>query len=90
MSEAKTWHPLHLNDIVRVRLNEEGLRIYRARVEALNASLPPWAKGFPLEPRVDEEGYYRTSLWELMQDFGQHIHLGRVPPFEALFAVRTS
>ena len=29
--------------------------------------------------RLDEDGYYRTQLWSLMQEFGEHIHLSRTP-----------
>jgi hypothetical protein len=29
--------------------------------------------------RLDGDGYYRTQLWSLMQEFGEHICLSRTP-----------
>jgi hypothetical protein len=67
----------NLNEHVKVKLNQRGLDILKANHEELFRGKRAWTP-----PDTDKDGYYRTQLWCLMQDFGPHIHLGGNPPFE--------
>ncbi len=71
---------INMNDTVRVRLNEAGLAILRNAHDELYTRIGTPRPFVP--PKVDAEGYSKTQLWSLMQDFGQHIHLGCIVPFE--------
>ena len=75
------WRPINLNDHVRVKLTKRGMVAFMERRLELNRSLRPGAQPFPLQPDLDEEGFYRTQLWHLMQVFGHLCMLGPEPPF---------
>lgn len=69
------------NEQVRVKLNERGVAILKQDHETLQTHLlPKYRREFVL--KLDEEGYYRCALWALMQDFGPHMQLGTLPPFD--------
>ena len=75
---------MNLNDMVRVKLKPEGFSILQQAHDKLEkfvrqrgGELGDWSG-----PKIDAEGYYRTQLWCLMQDFGPHIRLGAEAPFE--------
>lgn len=71
----------NMNYAVKVKLNEDGIDILHKQHDELyrhNGFLAPR----PFTLKLDEEGYYRTQLWALMQDFGPHISVGRIPPFD--------
>ncbi len=76
------WLEFNVNSAVRVKLTGVGLAEYRRQREELNARLPPTFKGFPLTPTLDDEGYYQTAMWTLMQDFGHLCGIGKEMPFE--------
>jgi repressor LexA len=70
----------NINETVRVKLNEDGLRILEARHTELYQHIGldrPFAP-----PQVDDEGYSRFQLWTLMREFGPHIRMGMKPPFD--------
>lgn len=71
---------LNLNDTVRVKIKPEGVELLRREYEARFADYPKVGPYTP--PKVDNDGYSRWQLWSFMQDFGPHIHLGMLPPFE--------
>lgn len=62
---------VNLNDIVKVRLTDKGVRVLKIRHQELNDFL--MARGgnelskFNLS--LDDEGYYTTQLWTLLKDF---------------------
>ena len=69
------------NEQVRVKLDERGEAILKRDHDALQLHLlPKYRREFVL--KLDEEGYYRCALWSLMQDFGPHMMLGTLPPFD--------
>lgn len=69
---------IHLNDVVRVKLNDDGLSIYRSLGRV------------PLEPRLQPDGTFSAHLWEIMAIFGPHTRLGRGSPFETGIIFETS
>lgn len=79
------WNKIHLNDTVKVKLTPHGLRHYREKQSSFNASLPARIKPFPIDPPLDEEGFYQTQLWQLMNLFGSSLYMGGPMPFEASF-----
>lgn len=71
---------LNLNDRVRVKLTDHGREILRKDYEERFAFLG--RKYVP--PKEDAEGWSEWQLWNLFQDFGQHIYLGGKLPFDTI------
>ena len=70
---------INLNEYVYVKLTEAGVAKLKADHEALGV---PWA--FKM-PTVDDDGYTRFQLHELMHTFGPMCFLGEPsPPFKPL------
>lgn len=70
---------------VKVKLTDEGLRILEARHNKNLEMHPELVKviGTFKAPEVDEEGYSRFQLFELMNIFGDYMRLGNDNfPFE--------
>ena len=72
---------ININEYVKVKLTEDGFRILRQQHKDF------WeAVGKPdhqhIEPNVDVEGYSKFQLHVLMNQFGSHMRLGRLSPFE--------
>lgn len=65
----------NLNKTVYVRLNNIGRDIYKNYIQSLNSDLPT-------EPEVDENGYTKFQLWDLIHIFGEYIDLGLPTPFD--------
>lgn len=65
----------NLNENVHVRLNNTGRNIYKNHMQSLNSNLST-------EPEVDENGYTKFQLWDLMHIFGKYISLGLPTPFD--------
>lgn len=80
---APRWCGLNINSQVRVKLTPTGLEEYRRIRERQNASLPPSLTRFSTEPPLDAQGFFVTSMWVLMRDFGHLCELGRPLPFGA-------
>jgi hypothetical protein len=71
----------NVNDKVRVRLTARGREILRQQREELYRGIgkkPPPHAG----PKEDADGWSEWQLWELMDAFGHHVHLGCDVPFE--------
>lgn len=62
---------LNLNDYVYVHLTEEGLKVLKERYEALKAKYPYIGPYY--DRPIDDDGYTRFQLWELMEIFGEYI-----------------
>ena len=75
------WIAFNVNGAVRVKLTQTGVAEYRRIREEVNARLMPGAKHLQTEPKLDADGYYRDSMWSLMQDFGHLMRLGGETPF---------
>ena len=74
---------INLNETVKVKLNETGLKIYENRVKELNEILEKnnAKTKFPIYPKRDDKGYVNFQLWDLMSIFGKRIHIGCDAPF---------
>lgn len=73
---------LNLNDIVRVKLNIHGEKIYKE-----------FYKDSPILMRIDVDNYIETELWSIMEIFGKHLFNGCRVPFvgnEVLIKERSS
>ena len=69
----------NLNGCVWVKLNTRGIEILEERHKELyryHPNTPPFRL-----PQIDVNGYTRYQLWDLMQNFGEHICMGLPLPF---------
>ena len=75
---------VNINDYVKVKLNDLGISILKAKRDELNKMIRAnGGKDFgELELKVDEEGYAKFPLWELMNTFGDVMVMGLEVPFE--------
>ena len=80
-TETATFVPFNVNSMVRIKLNDKGRQILKdAHYRRWqHREKPPYEFRLPTE---DEDGWSRWSLWSLMQDFGEHVYLGCIVPFE--------
>lgn len=69
---------ININDTVRVKLTDNGREILRKNHEDLKRYFPS-ISDFKIE---EKDGWYSSQLWELFQDFGPHISIGKMLPFE--------
>ena len=74
---SKTSLRFNINNCVRVRLNDQGRQIHRDNHERYATPKYPYQP-----PSEDADGWSKWQLWSLMSEFGSHISLGRMPPFE--------
>lgn len=80
----KKYVELNTNSHVKVKLTEIGLarhrELYDERAAAYRKAgrLPPEY----VPPSVDENGYHKSSLWELMQTYGDLFIMGRPTPWD--------
>jgi hypothetical protein len=72
---------LYINNYVKVKLNEKGLKILKRnweKIQKKSSILYPWK-----EPKVDKNGYTKFLLWDFMGTFGGEMYLGNpFLPFE--------
>jgi hypothetical protein len=79
-------HITNMNDTVKVKLSEIGIARLKELHESLNETvrqindvgIKEW------ELKFDDEGYYKTQLWRLFQDFGDMIGVAKQSPFESI------
>lgn len=71
----------NINDIVKVKLTDVGLRIHKERWKVLNKRNPSVFHSYS-PPVVDENGYTRYQMWELMERYGSAVGLAKHLPFE--------
>ncbi|NIH77359.1 hypothetical protein FHV99_004611 [Ochrobactrum sp. P20RRXII] len=71
---SETDIDFNINNHVRVRLTDDGKAILAAQYESLRTSFPKLPPHAPKQE--DEDGYASFQMWDLMQSFGSHIHLG--------------
>lgn len=88
---TRTWARIHLNSAVRVKLNRVGLAEYERQQIDIRARVPERARRFfALEPRLDDEGYYQTEMWHLMERFGHLMTAGAQMPWDGDMLVEES
>lgn len=76
----KTFIPFNLNDYIKVKMNQQGLAIYRKRYDDLWNGKKPLFEYQP--PKTDENGWSEWQAWEFMHIFGQHLGNGFNNPCE--------
>lgn len=83
MAKGKTTFTVNANMYARVKLTEHGIDILRHKHEELDEIVRSrGGKGIgEFKLRLDEDGYYRTQIWNLMSDFGHSMGPGRKQPF---------
>lgn len=72
------------NQYVKVKLTTHGINILSAQQHELSESVI--ARGGtglgPFVLRLDENGYYCTQMWMLMERFGEHMGITSKQPFD--------
>lgn len=73
-----------MNNYVKVKLTEHGIMILKMRYAELTQDSAFFdeddIEGFELN--LDEDGYYRVQLWELMHQFGKNMCTGCAEVFD--------
>ena len=72
---------VNINEYVKVKLTEEGFAILHQQHKDFWESVGKSGRPY-IEPKVDAEGYSEFQFWNLMSEFGSHMRLGRLSPFE--------
>ena len=67
---------MNINDIVRVKLTDEGIRVYKKTIEDLR--LPDRIETDIFERLEENDGYFISSFWDLMNVFGPEMYMGNV------------
>lgn len=68
--------PFNINHNVFIKVTPRGKRIYEDNFIALGLK--------PTPLKVDENGWTKMQLWEVMQYFGVHCYHGCEVPFETV------
>lgn len=82
---------ININDKVKVKLTELGKHIYLHQFDGLNEQITRNG-GKPIVPnlpKTDADGYTTFQLWNLMEIYGPHMHLGCLIPFELNILIPT-
>ena len=69
----------NVNHYVKVKLTEYGHEILKDRHDELRKGIKNIGE---YKRKVDDEGYTRFQLWELMQKLGPYMKMGIKLPFE--------
>ena len=77
----------NINDYVKVKLTDKGRELHK---RYQNELLKHWDKYEYKAPKEDEDGWSKWQLWDLMQTFGPHIHLGGINPFDTEIEIITN
>lgn len=67
---------LNVNDIVKVKLTDFGKDIYYHQFDEFNR-IYGYELIKPKFPEVDNEGYAKFQLWELMKLYGEYFIMGK-------------
>lgn len=75
---------VNINEYVKVKLTELGISILKEKRNKQNKEFEALGlKGFgEYIPDLDEEGYTKFQLWDLMRMFGDSLSNGTEIPFE--------
>lgn len=72
--EGKNVRPFNLNSEVKVKLTERGIQILKSKHDELfEKELAKGLSSYEFKLELDEEGYYTTQMWKIMQDLGEHV-----------------
>jgi hypothetical protein len=76
---------LNINEMVLVKLTEEGRRLHRAWFYSFWRDNPNQPMYSP--PKEDEAGYSSWQLWNLMETFGPDMGIGSALVFETVIRI---
>lgn len=72
------YFDFNLNYYTKVKLSELGKKLLHSQhVELLGKTNIEYR-----EPEVDSEGYTKFQMWNLINKFGKHLHMGYELPFD--------
>lgn len=78
----------NLNEYIYVKLKPEGFALLEKNHNDLYESIGYHpVPEFKLYNKTDEEGWTEFQAHVFMSEFGPHISLGRVPPFETTIRI---
>ena len=74
---------VNANQTVKVKLTDLGVQILRQKHNELHEAIKKRnGKGLsPFKLYLNDDGYYETQLWSLMNDFGHVMTMGYEVPF---------
>lgn len=78
----------NINENVRVKLTNVGIEILKKQHEEfkkrmLDVNPDAEIKDFDLNDYLDGEGYFTTTMYTLMEQFGEHINSSSNLPFKS-------
>lgn len=75
---------VNLNSSIKVKLTPMGKKILQDRHDDLREHVQSVSGSDigPYSPRLDDNGYYTTQLWILMNVFGPYMTMGIEEPFD--------
>lgn len=79
---GKEVKKFNVNSWVKVKLTEKGVEELKRQHDELREMLPKL--GEFKEPNVDEDGYTKFQMHDLMNRFGRMVQPGLNPPFEVV------
>lgn len=71
----------NINHTVKVRLTDKGRQIHQDNFYELFGGKPNAIIPYR-PPAEDKDGWSEWQLWHLMEEFGPHVGLGGLTPFE--------
>lgn len=74
------------NNVVCIKLNKYGLEIIENHYSKLGSKFGIETKN-NYQKEMEEYGYVRMQLWEVMTIFGPHIGLGKQMPFDTQIGI---
>ncbi len=80
-------HEFNVNEYVMVKLTDVGIAELKRQHEDLVEMFPKAGKFEP--PKVDDEGFSKWQLHDLMNRFGHLMTLGGMVPFETTIRFNT-
>lgn len=66
---------LNINENVKVKITEYGLKILEDNFNKLKKDFPSIDYSFE-KPKVDEDGFSKMQLHEVMKTFGKYMYMG--------------
>ena len=76
-SEDNNYRRWNLNDRIKVKLTGVGVKVHFDHFNAVNKiSRKEIIKPEHCMPKIDEHGYTEYQLWDFMNIFGEHMHMG--------------
>ena len=80
--------PFNLNDHIKAKLNEHGIKILRDAHDELKQYVP--SLGEFKAPPVDADGYSTFQMWNFMETFGPSMYMSNTKmPFELNVFIET-